>query len=82
MCWRQLPATSGDRPDRSLTLTGVILKPPNADARVSVRVMLEYLRRDGYEDGVSILKDYRKKVRPLQSRSKSGVDPAKVSYAE
>ncbi len=44
---------------------GSITKMLDADPKVSARVILEHLRREGYGGGITILKDYLKEVRPL-----------------
>lgn len=42
---------------------GSIMKMLDGDPKVSVRVILEYLRLDGYEGGITILRDYLQEVR-------------------
>ena len=44
---------------------GSIAKMLDVDPRVSARVILERLRRDGYGGGITILKDHLQVVRPL-----------------
>lgn len=50
---------------------GAILKMLDEDAKVPATVILEHLRRDGYEGGITILKEYVAEVRPLFLRAKS-----------
>jgi transposase len=44
---------------------GSIIKMLDRDPKVSARVILEHLRREGYGGGITILKDYLREVRPL-----------------
>ena len=44
---------------------GSIAKMLDVDPTVSARVILEHLRPEGYEGGITILKDYLQEVRPL-----------------
>ena len=50
---------------------GSVAKMLDEDPKVSARVILEYLRRDGYEGGITILKDYLQEIRPLFVDAKS-----------
>lgn len=50
---------------------GAILKMLDEDAEVPATVMLERLRRDGYEGGITILREYVAEVRPLLVGAKS-----------
>jgi len=44
---------------------GSIAKMLDTDPKVSARVVVEHLRREGYQGGISIVKDYLQEVRPL-----------------
>ncbi len=44
---------------------GSIAKMLDSDPKVSARVILEHLRRDGYQGGITILKDHLREIRPL-----------------
>jgi len=44
---------------------GSIAKMLDTDPKVSARVVVEHLRREGYQGGISIVKDYLGEVRPL-----------------
>ncbi|MDH3472011.1 MAG: IS21 family transposase [Acidimicrobiia bacterium] len=50
---------------------GSIVGMLNTDPTVPATVVIEYLRRDGYGGGITILKDYLQGVRPLFLQSKS-----------
>lgn len=44
---------------------GSVAKMLDTDPKVSARVILERLRPEGYEGGITILKDYLQEIRPL-----------------
>jgi transposase len=50
---------------------GSIAKMLDEDPKVPATVIIEYLRRDGYGGGITILKDYLCQVRPLFLQAKS-----------
>ncbi len=50
---------------------GSIAKMLDSDPKVSARVVLEHLRREGYGGGITILKDYLQEIRPLFLGAKS-----------
>jgi transposase len=64
--YERCPAGSKLDPHR-----GSIAKMLDEDPKVSARVILEHLHRDGYEGGITILKDYLREVRPIFLDAKS-----------
>ena len=65
---------------------GSIVKMLNVDPKVPATVIIEYLRRDGYRGGITILKDYLQGVRPLfvQARSyqRTSYLPGEVGHTD
>ena len=65
---------------------GSIVKMLDVDPKVPATVIIEYLRRDGYVGGITILKDYLVEVRPLflQSRSfqRTSYLPGEVGHTD
>ncbi len=51
--------------------SGSIVKMLDVDDRVPATVILEHLRRAGYEGGITILRDYLAEIRPLFRQAKS-----------
>ncbi len=58
----------------------------DVDPKVPATVIIEHLRRDGYEGGITILKDYLVQVRPLfvQARSyqRTSYLPGEVGHTD
>ncbi|MFQ5524505.1 MAG: IS21 family transposase [Acidimicrobiia bacterium] len=65
---------------------GSIARMLDVDPGVPATVIIEYLRRDGYEGGITILKDYLVQVRPLfvQARSyqRTSYLPGEVGHTD
>jgi transposase len=65
---------------------GSIAAMLDVDPKVPATVVIEYLRRDGYEGGITILKDYLVGVRPLfvQARSyqRTSYLPGEVGHTD
>lgn len=61
-------AAGGSKLDRH---KGSIAAMLDADPKVPATVILEHLRRDGYDGGITILKDYLVEVRPLFVEARS-----------
>lgn len=65
---------------------GSIAKMLGADAKVAAPVILERLRRDGYDGGITILKDYLAEVRPLfveaQSYQRTSYLPGEIGQTD
>lgn len=65
---------------------GSIARMLGADPKAPATVIIEYLRRDGYQGGITILKDYLREVRPLfvQARSyqRTSYLPGEVGHTD
>jgi transposase len=80
---------SYERTSRSSKLDpyrGSIVKMLDVDPKVPATVIIEYLRRDGYVGGVTILKDYLVEVRPLflgaRSYQRTSYLPGEVGHTD
>jgi transposase len=65
---------------------GSIARMLDVDPRVPATVIIEHLRRDGYEGGITILKDYLVQVRPLfmgvRSYQRTSYLPGEVGHTD
>lgn len=65
---------------------GSIAKLLKEDAGAPATVIIERLRRDGYEGGITILKEYLRKVRPLfveaESRQRTSYLPGEIGHTD
>jgi transposase len=79
--YERKPASSKLDPHR-----GSISQMLNENSRVAAPVILERLRRDGYEGGITILKDYLAEIRPLfvaaQSYQRTTYLPGEIAQTD
>jgi transposase len=65
---------------------GSIVEMLKDDATAPATVIIEHLRRDGYDGGITILKDYLQEVRPLfleaESRQRTSYLPGEVGHCD
>jgi len=65
---------------------GSIIEMLKDDARAPATVIIERLRRDGYDGGITILKDYLQEVRPLfseaESRQRTSYLPGEIGHTD
>ena len=65
---------------------GSIAKMLDSDPKVPATVIIEYLRRDGYGGGLTILKDYLQEIRPLfveaRSYQRTSYLPGEVGHTD
>ena len=65
---------------------GSVAKMLDVDPKALASVIIEYLRRDGYGGGITILKDYLQEIRPLfvQARSyqRTSYFPGEVGHTD
>ncbi|MFP4074188.1 MAG: IS21 family transposase [Actinomycetota bacterium] len=65
---------------------GSILKMLKEDAGAPATVIIEHLRRDGYDGGITILKEYLRGVRPLfveaESRQRTSYLPGEIGHTD
>lgn len=65
---------------------GSILEMLKEDARAPATVVIEHLRRDGYDGGITILKEYLRQVRPLfvevEARQRTSYLPGEIGHTD
>lgn len=65
---------------------GSIARMLGEDASTPATVIIEYLRRDGYDGGISILKDYLREIRPLfceaELRQRTSYLPGEMGHTD
>lgn len=65
---------------------GSILTMLKEDAKAPATVIIEHLRRDGYDGGISILKDHLRQVRPLlveaEARQRTSYLPGEIAHTD
>lgn len=65
---------------------GSILKMLKEDSNAPATVIIEHLRRDGYDGGITILKEYLQKVRPLfseaEARQRTSYLPGEIGHTD
>lgn len=63
-----------------------ILEMLKEDARAPATVIIEHLRRDGYDGGITILKEYLHQVRPLfvevEARQRTSYLPGEIGHTD
>jgi transposase len=65
---------------------GSIAEMLKVDAKAPATVIIEHLRREGYDGGITILKEYLKKVRPLfseaEARQRTTYLPGEIGHTD
>lgn len=65
---------------------GSVAKMLKEDASAPATVIIEYLRRDGYDGGITILKEYLREVRPLfveaELRQRTSYQPGEMGHCD
>ncbi len=65
---------------------GSVAKMLKEDASAPATVIIEYLRRDGYDGGITILKEYLAEVRPLfveaELRQRTSYQPGEMGHCD